>query len=78
MWRRMISEWRHLILCDVKTIDFYNLIGSWQCYDDVTAKVISSLVKYEKVMSSLVKYLTVDDIKTVSLKNNSKFKLNNS
>ena len=30
-----------------------------------------SLVKYEKVISSLVKYFTLDDIKIISLKNNS-------
>ena len=42
--------------------------------DNVTAKIISSLVKYEKVITSLKKYFTVDDIKTISLKNNSKFK----
>ena len=28
-------------------------------------KVISSLVKYEKVVSSLVKYFTLDDMKTI-------------
>ena len=56
----------HLNLCDIKTIYFYNLIGCWQRYD-VTAKIISSLVKYEKVISSLVKYFTLGDNKTIWL-----------
>ena len=31
-----------------QTMDFYSPIGCWQRYDDVTANVILSLVKYEK------------------------------
>ena len=56
-------------------MNFYNLISCCQYYDDVIAKVVSSLVKYENVISSLVKYFTSDDIKTTSLKNNSKLML---
>ena len=56
-----------------QTMDSYNPIGFWQRFGDLTAKAISPLVKYEKVISSLVKYFTFDDIKTISLKNNSKF-----
>ena len=44
-WR---SERRYLTLYVVKTMEFYNLIGCWKRYDAVTAKVISSLVKYDK------------------------------
>ena len=56
-----------------QNMDSYNPIRFWQRYDDLTAKAISPLVKYEKVISPLVKYFTFDDIKTISLKNDSKF-----
>ena len=64
--RDVLNAVNSRLICDVKTMDFYNLIGCRQGYDDVTAKVISSLAKYEIVISSLVKYFTLDGIKTIS------------
>ena len=51
---------------------FYNLVGCWQRYDDVNAKshIITSEIWKSDII--IVKYFTLDDIKTVSLKNNSK------
>ena len=69
------SKRRHCTLYDVIVTANYLLKQLRQRFVDVTAKFISSLVKYEKSHISLVKYFTLDDMKTILLKTNGDFKL---
>ena len=78
MRRYRNSEGRHWTFCDVNVMSYHTfciLIGCGQCFVDVTAKVILSLVKYEKVISSMEKYFTLDDKKTIPLKTDGYFML---